>query len=257
MEEKEINSAPKKENAPLSFFQRLAYTIIDFGLIAMTFFGLYQLALITPISSNLHKAEAEMVEIQIEIGTSTGYFVKTYLEPGQTTNYKKYEDEGGVYYYLPDDNFKKVYLETLNDDVTYGDLKFNYTVNSFAIALSTLFIAESFFLFGVPLMNKRRGTLGIIFAGGQAISKKYVSRARWYQMLGRFGIIYVISAGLYFAAGETLLLIIPVITLIISSINKDRRSLHDLITGVKIIDRMTFVPLVDHDAVDAEPEKVE
>lgn len=240
----------KKENAPLSFMQRLAYTIIDFGTMLMVFFGLYQLCIHTPISSNLHKAENEMVEIQIEIGTSTGYFVKTYLNEGEDTNYKKYQDEGGIYYYNPDSTKEQTYLDSLNNNQTYKDLKFNYTVNTFAISLSCLLVSETIFLFVVPLTNKRRATLGILLAGGQVISKRLVNRAKWWQLLARLGFIFILDTCiLYFIGNETLLLLIPLLTLIVSFTNKERRTLHDMATGVKIIDKSTFVPLVNHDEV--------
>ena len=246
------------ENKPLSFLQRVAYTIIDFGTCLMLFFGLYQLAIHTPIASNMNKALAEMTEIQIETGVSTGYFVKTYLEDGQTTNYTKYSDEGGIYYYNPQAELQKDYLNALNANKTYTDLRFNYQVNVYAIGFVSLFIAEAVFLLVVPLVNKRRATLGILFAGGMMLSRKYISKARWYQVLGRFAFIYLIeTAILYFFAGEVFLLIVPVVTLIITLTNKERRSLHDLVTGVKIIDKNSFVPLVDHDVVDTTEDKVE
>lgn len=259
MEEKEQEVVTeKKENAPLSFMQRLAYTIIDFGCMLMVFFGLYQLCIHTPISTNLHNAESEMIEIQIETGTSTGFFVKTYLEEGQTTNSTKYEDEGGVYYYATDDNYKKAYQDSLNANTTYGDLKFNYTVNSFAISLGCLLVSETIFLLVVPLTNKRRATLGILFAGGTMMSKKIVNYARWYQVLGRLGFVFIIDTCiLYFIGSDTLLLLIPILTLIFTLLNKERRTLHDMVVGVKIIDKTTFVPLVDHDEPVEEPKAEE
>ena len=260
---KRIKPAPEvvtnpDENKPLPFMLRVAYTIIDFGTTALLFFGLYQLALHTPISNNLHKANNEMIEIQIQTGESTGYFVKTYLGEGEKTNYATYSDDGGTYYYYPQKDLENDYLTALKNNQEYKDLKFNYTVNSFSIALGSLFISEINFLFIVPLTNKRRATLGLLFANGQMISKKYVSPARWYQILGRVGWIFVIdTALLYFAAGETLLLVIPLATLLVSFTNKERRTVHDLITGIKIIDKASYVPLVDHDVVDLQEDKVE
>ena len=251
MEEKvEAAVTEKKENAPLSFMQRLAYTIIDFGLMLLTAFGLYQLCLHTPISTNLHNAQHDMNEIQIQVGESTGFFVKTYLEEGQDTNYTKYEDEGGIYYYTPspDKEKEKAYYAELNANDDYKDLKFNYTVNVFAITLSCILVSETIFMFVIPLTNKRRATLGILLAGGQVISKRQVNRAHWYQMLGRLGFVFILyTCVLYFIGSETLLLIIPLVTLLLTFTNKERRSLHDIVTGVKIIDKSTFVPLVDHD----------
>ena len=250
----------KKENAPLSFMQRLAYTIIDFGLMLLTAFGLYQICLHTPISRNLHNAQNEMNEIQIQAGESTGFFIKTYLEEGQDTNYTKYEDEGGVYYYTPsDDKDKKTaYYAALDANDTYKDLKFNYTVNVFAITLSCILVSETIFMFVVPLTNKRRATLGILLAGGQVISKKTINRAHWYQMLGRLGFVFILyTCVLYFIGSETLLLIIPLVTLLLTFTNKERRSLHDIVTGVKIIDKSTFVPLVNRDETVEEVVKEE
>ena len=103
-------------------------------------------------------------------------------------------------------------------------------------------------MFIVPLTNKRRATLGILFAGGQMISKKTINRAKWYQALGRLGFVFIVDTCiLYFIGSDTLLLIIPVLTLIFTFLNKERRTLHDMVVGVKIIDKNTFIPLVDHD----------
>ena len=246
------------ENKPLPFMKRFAYTIIDFGTTALLFFGLYQLALHTPISSNLNKALAEMTEIQIETGENTGFFIKTYLEEGQTTNATTYKDDGGVYFYATKDEFKQDYLNALNSNQTYKDLKFNYTVNSFAISASSLAIAEINFFLIVPLTNKRRATLGLLFANGQMISKKYVSKARWYQILGRTAFILIIdSLPLLFFVGEGILMVVPVVTLLVTFTNKERRTLHDLVTGIKIIDKTTYVPLVDHEVTDNIADKVE
>lgn len=246
------------ENKPLPFMLRFAYTIIDFGTIALLFFGLYQLALHTPISSNLHKASDEMIEIQKETGESTGFFVKTYLEEGQTTNAQTYKDDGGTYYYVTQDEFKQDYLNSLNNNQTYKDLKFNYTVNSFSISAGALTISELNFLLIVPLINKRRATLGLLFANGQMISKKYVSKARWYQVLGRFAFVLIIdSLPLLFFVGEGILMVVPVVTLLVSFTNKERRTVHDLVTGIKIIDKASYVPLVDHDITDSIADKVE
>ena len=248
----------KKENQPLPLLARVAYTIIDFGLMAMAFIGLYQLALHTPISNNLHQALSDMNEIQIELGVQTGYFIKTYLQEGEKNNYKKYEDEGGIYYYQPDSEHENDYYTALKDDVTYSDLKFNYTVNSYAIASTCFFISEIVFLFIIPITNKRRATVGILFAGGQVISKKYVSRAKWYQHLGRFFFIFIIDTLLpYFFFGEVALLVLPLITILVSFTNKARRTVHDLISGMMIVDKRTFIPLVDHDTTDSIPDKVE
>ena len=249
-ENAEVVVTEKKENAPLSFMQRLAYTIIDFGLMLLAAFGLYQICLHTPISNNLHNAQHDMNDIQIQVGESTGFFIKTYLEEGQDTNYTKYQDEGGVYYYTPssDKDKKAAYYAELNANDDYKDLKFNYTVNVFAITLSCILVSETLFMFVVPLTNKRRATLGILLAGGQVISKKTVNRAHWYQMLGRLGFVFILyTCTLYFIGSETLLLIIPLVTFLLTFTNKERRSLHDIVTGVKIIDKSTFVPLVDRD----------
>lgn len=246
----EVNTprGDSSNNKKLSFMQRIAYTIIDFGTIFLLFFGLYQICLNTPISNNLHNAQSDMNEIQIEKGTETGFFVKTYLEEGQTTNAVVYEDEGGKYFYNLDNEFKDAYLTALNSDEKYSNLKFAYTVNSFTIFLSCLAISEVVFLIAIPLVNKRRATLGILFAGGRCISKKYIDKARWYHVLFKFVFIFFIDSALpFFAFGEVALLFLPFLTLLSTLTNKDRRTFHDLISGIMVIDNKTYVPLVDRE----------
>ena len=248
--QKETNTN-SENNKKLSFMQRLAYTIIDFGTIFLLFFGLYQLALHTPVSNNLHNAETEMYEIQIEKGTATGFYVKTYLEEGQSTNAVIYEDEGGKYYYNLNDEFRADYQQALKNDEKYSNLKFAYTVNSFAIFLPCLAISELIFIIVVPLTNKRRATLGILSAGGRSISKKYVDKARWYHLMFKFVFIFFIDSALpYFIFGEVALLFIPFLTLLSMLTNKERRTIHDIVSGIMVIDNKTYVPLVDRESDD-------
>ena len=146
------------------------------------------------------------------------------------------------------------YQAEYHKNALYSDLSLAYNVNTFAIVLGILFISEAIFLLVIPLVNKRRATLGILFAGGRVISKKYVDKARWYQILGKFAFIFLFDTALfYFALGEVILILMPFIIMLTRLFNKDRRSLQDLIVGIKVIDNKTFVPLVDR----SEPTVVE
>ena len=49
----------------------------------------------------------------------------------------------------------------------------------------------------------------------------------------------------YFFLAEYTLLVVPAILIVILLINKDNRTLHDLVSGIKVIDSRTFVDTND------------
>lgn len=247
----------KEDNAPLKFIQFFAATIIDFGLAFLLYFLLFFLVQKTPLANNYHNAQNDMIDIQIETGVNTGFFEKTYLAQDETVDATLYTDDGGTYYYKLNNDFKNDYLDSLNANETYSSLKLAYTVNTFVLVLGSLFVSETVFFLVIPLLNKRRASIGFLFAGGRMISKKYVDKARWYQVLGRFAFIFLIDSALfYFAIGEAGLLFVPFITLLFRLFSKNRRALHDFASGIMIIDYKTFVPLVDHEKYDKEEKEV-
>ena len=105
------------------------------------------------------------------------------------------------------------------------------------------------FLLMVPLLNKRRATLGKLFAGTQLINSKYYVPAKWYQVLGRFFFQFIVEGALpyLFLSGFTIILpilLIPGVLFIITLIDrKNGRTLHDFVSVTKVIDKRTYIPL--------------
>lgn len=248
-------NVPVQENSKMSFMQRLAYTIIDFGVIFMLYFGFLSMCMNTKISSNYHKSYEEIVEIRNETGEETGYYIRHYLEDGEKTNYEIYVDKetGKKYYYTLDAEKKDAYTAKIKANDRFDQLTFTYKLNYFVIVITSAACAETICLLIIPLVNKRRATLGVLFASGIVISKKYVDKARWYNILFRYLFILIINTiFLYFVLGDIILFLMPFITMLSQLTNKDRRAIHDLCSGVMIVDKRTYVPLVDH-----ESEKLE
>ena len=109
------------------------------------------------------------------------------------------------------------------------------------------FISMGLFTIMVPLLNKRRASLGKLAAGTMLINSKYQVPAKWYQIVGRFLFSFFIEFALpyLFCSGISIFLmfIVPTLLFIISLISKQGRTLHDFISRTKVIDFKTFVPL--------------
>ncbi len=124
-------------------------------------------------------------------------------------------------------------------------------INNYGMLFGAGFVSELIFLFVVPLVNKRRATLGQLLCGLQVISTKRVDKAAWYQLLGRLFFIYFIESVIPFLImGMWVLLAIPVITLVIRFFNDENRSLYDYVSVTKLIEAKTFTPLTFDDDED-------
>ncbi len=241
---------------------RVAAGLIDVFLIFLMTFGLYQLFVRTPMNSGLRQYGNGMVEIQDQ------YKLKTLIEGDDSTvGHKLYENEEkygeyttnlvyfdedlSLHYVVVDnenvsDALANKYVEVVTSDETYKAYQFNYRLINYGITMLALGISETVLFFFIPLINKRRATLGQLLAGTQLINSAYQVEAKWYQLFGRFLWVFLIESALPYLFLELYtMLVIPVVVFLITLTNKNRRTLHDFISRTMIIDKKTFVRLTD------------
>ena len=252
----------KETNAKPYWTMRLAGGLIDIFLIFLMTLGLYQLFIRTPLNSGLKQYGNGMVEIQDSYklkplfeGDEQTIGHKVYENEEEYANYSanlSYLDEETQLHYVVVDNenlsqdYINKYVAAVKADPTYKTYQFNYRLIDFGVTMLSVGITELVLFLFIPLINKRRATIGQLFAGTQLIHFRYQVEAKWYQIVGRFLWVLIIETALPYLFLEIYsLLIIPVVVYLITLTNKNRRTIHDFISRTMIIDKKTFSRLTD------------
>ena len=140
------------------------------------------------------------------------------------------------------------YTTKVKESDDYKSANFNMRLMNYLIILLSGGVVEILFLFIIPLLNKRRATLGEIFSEQGLFSIKYEEYARWYHLLIRFLFIFIFESALpYLFLDFYSFIVMPVLFLIIASIGSKGRNLHDLISRTMKIDKKSYTPLVPED----------
>ena len=247
-----INVIPQENKKP-GFIQRLASGMIDVCLIFLAYWGMYSLCMNTPISDGFYHYHYQIIETQDAYKLETGYGEKVLItdenKATYASYYKHYDEENKMYVVV---NIKDVsstvtqaYVNKLNGDNVYQSNVFNRRLVLYGINVLSGFVASGVVLLAIPLFNKRRATLGQLAGEISMFNVRYESYARWYNLLFRYLFIFLIEGCLPFLFFELYtFVLVPVVFLIVGSITKSGRTLHDLISGVRPIDKRTYVPLV-------------
>ena len=267
--ESDDESKPYVEpNKPAHWSQRIAAGIVDICLIFMAIFGLYQLFNITSLGDGMRENAYEMQRIR-----DNYKLIPLLPDSDETIGRKIHENEEGfndakyaeyTIYTLPsyegelpykivnNDNYSTAlmdkYVETVTSDQYYKTYQFNYRLCDFGVMCLAAVISEVVFLVVVPLTNKKRATLGKLAAGTQVIHSKYQVEASWYQMVGRFLWVYIVETVLpYLIITNALViaLVVQPVLFVISLFNKRHRMLHDYVSRTEVIDKRTFVSIVE------------
>ena len=249
----------RQENVKPHFMQRLAGGIIDICLILLSFWGLHTLLLKTPIANSFNSYRHDALVILDNYKLESGYGEKIYI-----TDENKRELEDYLSYEEKVDNETKTYVVKEKGNATkeeyesyttmvkesdeYKSANFNMRLMNYLIILLSGGVVEILFLFIIPLLNKRRATLGEIFSEQGLFSIKYEEYARWYHLLIRFLFIFIFESALpYLFLDIYSFIVMPVLFLIIASIGSKGRNLHDLISRTMKIDKKSYAPLVPED----------
>ena len=263
--QKHVNTTTLPDNSKPHFMMRIAGGLIDLCCLVLAIFGLFYLLTLSPMGNGLRENKEAMVFIQDKYkvtelveGSGETYGHKVYENDpayGAYTTYLVHEaDETGYKYVVVDnetisDEVKAAYKAAVSADETYKNCAFDYNLIQYGITCLAGFISMGIFLLMVPLLNKRRATLGKLFAGTQLINSKYFVPAKWYQVLGRFLFQFVVEGAIpyLFLTGVTIIvpiLLIPAVLFIITLIDhKNGRTLHDFVSVTKVIDKRTYIPL--------------
>ena len=253
----EGESQPKRINEKPNFLARIMGAIIELCLILMGGIGLVQLIYHTGISSPYYKYVNEMKEVSDVAKLDTGIGKKLYsTDPtyGDYTSYIVHTDEVGQYIVVNNENYTeemvKNYNAILNNNVSYVNNKLRVEALDYAYTVTAAGISEFLFIFIIPLVNKRRATPGKLAAGTMLIHRKTESRAKWWQVMVRFIWIFVIETALpllllnyLFAA----IIVSAIVFLLMLISKKENRTLHDLVSGTRVIDTRTFVPITEQE----------
>jgi uncharacterized RDD family membrane protein YckC len=256
-----VNDTNLPDNSKPHFMMRIAGGLIDLGCMALVTFGLYYLFTLTPMGNATRNYKTQIQLI------SDDYKVKELIDgSGETYGYKVHENEEAYKVYTtyvvhdPDETGYKyvvvdnkpvsnevitAYTNAIKADKVINNYKFNIRLIEYGLTMLGGFIATSTFLLAIPLLNKRRATLGKMFAGSMLVHNRYYTPAKWYQVVGRFSFQYLIEGALpYLFLGYYAIPVVPVVLFIISLISrKSGRTLHDYVSVTKVIDKRTNVPL--------------
>lgn len=260
-EEGQTNSGIIPNNKP-AISMKIAGGIIDISLIFLATFGFHSLITSTPMGQTLTNYRNEMINVQDEYklqtlvaGSDETYGHKAYEGSDEFVTYSNYlhhEDEVGTYVVVNNKDMSQSIISAFREkvlaDQRYTTSEFNYRFIDFGYLALASGVAEIILIIVVPLINKRRSTLGRLFAGTQLINSKYLTPVRWYQLIGRFFFIYLVETILpYLGISNWLVvLIVPLIVFIISLFNKDNRTITDYVTRSKLIDKRTYTSLTDN-----------
>ena len=257
IEEEKVNKTPY-------WTQRLASIIIDIGLLLVLMFGFISLLKISPLGDFLEEYRTEMALAQKDYGTkpllensNETFYFKVYIDEENKETYKDYyhyKDEESKSYVLEinktDDiellnKLKDAYKKALNNDKKYKASKFNYRITEYGINILSITMAEAILILAIPLINKRRVTIGQYFAGLRCVDSILPTKAKRYKIVWRFVYVMAIEVALPCLTflGIYAVIIIPLISYIISLFNIKKREIRDFITKTRFIDNKTYEPI--------------
>ena len=245
------NSKPK-------VFARLLSGLIDMLIMFFFHYALYSLVLLTPISNNIHKFWNEMNLVREDLKVQAHYSNEEKVDEGYSGDKLLHFNEEESYYYIVNDidfgedteakqNAIASYNELIKTDDLFNGLSTSYHLHNYVItALLCGGITELIFIFIIPIIKNNGQTLGMMLCSEKMFNPKYAGKAQWYQHLGRWAFMFIVESCIpYFFLAEYTLLVVPAILIVILLINKDNRTLHDLVSGIKVIDSRTFVDTND------------
>ena len=138
-------------------------------------------------------------------------------------------------------NDEKAVSDALNQNDEYRNELFAANLHSFLLKALAGFIAEALILLLVPFLNRNRCTPGKLMTGIMPFNERRQSRVVWYQILYRFLYVFLIdSLAFYLFTGILTFILIPVLRFTELLFSKKHKTLCDLITGVMIIEKLSY-----------------
>ena len=264
----------KIDNEKPHIINRIVSGIIDACLIFMLFFGCYILFLNTSIGESYHRYEDEMTVIYDSTLYQTGMGYKEYeFEDNENyKNYRVYTDENKQEYVIvgisaPSENapqsewdvYNQKYLDfdkKIKNDASYSTAQTNKLLVEFGLVSLSAFISETVFLLGVPLIDKKRRTIGKIATKTQLYSIKHNGTPKWHQILGSYIFKLLVESIIPFVfLKHTTAFALMFIEFVFAICNKDNRTFHELVSRTRVVTSESFTPLIEVKNVKKELEK--
>ena len=258
------NDKIAEPNKAAHWSMRIAGAIIDICLVFLALLGFRYLFMMTPMGDELNRNNNEALKV------SDSYKLQQLVEGSdETFGYKLFEGEEKYdtyvkngYLVYQEEETQKNYVVANHDEISKevqnafktavnADERFkNFTFNSRLIEFGIIAISgtcsEAIFVLAVPLILKRRQTLGKLAAGTMMINSRYQVEAKWYQIVGRFFFILIVESAIPCFFLSSIIwtpIVVSAVNFLITLTNKDRKTLHDFICRTKVIDKKTFVRL--------------
>ena len=271
-----------EENKPTNLFKRIAAGFIDTFLLFAAAYGLYSLALITPVGDNIKSYRDCVVQIQDRCKLETGYGEKVTINQGEEGDYHLYSEdtETGVTYYIVKNvefatasekqTVYNAYVTLLNDNeksyeitayghhytgISFGEASTYYHIHNYLVTAVLIGgVLELTWFFIIPLIKNCGATPGMLCAGIRMISSKDYFKPRWTQYLGRFLFIYFIESLFpYFLIPQVTVVIVPLILMIILFFGRKKsRTLHDFVSSIMVIEKTTFIEHKSDDIIEVD-----
>lgn len=249
----------ENKNVKPHIVNRILSAIIDACLVFMVFFGFYVLFLNTGISNSYHSYGDEMTVIYDSTLYETGMGYKEYNfeENENYSSYRVYIDEEGKEYVIAGiaapsqdapqeewDVYNNKYLafsEKIKNDAAYSTAQTNKLLAEFGLVSLSALISESILLLAIPLIDKKRRTIGKIVSKIQPYSIKHQGNVKWHQVLRCFLFKLLVESLIPFVfLKHTTAFAAAFVELIFIIANKDHRALHDLVSGTRIVTSESF-----------------
>ena len=265
MEEfKEENSQVGVEEGPKPHYNqkprlvaRILSSLVDYFIVFLSAFLFLQIILATPWGGYHISLKNDMIRIQDTYALQYDVSHKVYEGEEKYSSYAGYiiytetegENVGKKYVVVANDNItaeaKNNYTSAVSNDGVYQSHLITYKANYYGMLMASLGTSELIFVLIIPLVNKRRASLGRLIAMTSLISKKE-EQAKWWQVLIRFAFVLLVESALplYFLSEiATLLIVIGVNAIIMLISRKTGRTLRDYVSLTMIINKNTYKPI--------------
>ena len=251
-----LSNVKIEPNSKPHIINRIISGLIDACIVFMVFTGIYMIFLNTPISDSLYRYDDEKTVIYDSLLYSTGMGVKNY-EFEEDTTYRIYTDDDGKEFVIEGiaspsedatqeewDVYTAKYIDfhdKLEKDASYATAETNYKLVNFGLIALDALIVESIFYLAIPLIDKKRRTIGKMIAKTQLYSAKHKDNPKWYQMVGRFVWILLFESLIpYVFLSQATFVATAFITFVFVICNRDNKAFHDLVSGTMVITTESF-----------------
>lgn len=233
---------------------RIIGAVIDACLVFMVFFGFYILFMNTSISDSYHEYSDEVTVIYDSTlyETGMGYKKFDFKDNEIYGSYRVYEESDGTEFIIVNipspkedapteewDAYTAKYLEftsKIENNAAYSAAKTNMLLTEFGLVSLSAFISEGILLLAIPLIDKKRRTLGKIFAKTELYSTKHLGVAKWHQVVGSFLFKLIVESIIPFIfLKHTTAFAIAFIELVFMLCNRENRSFHELVSRTKVV----------------------